>query len=146
MLGFDEDSGGKSSFKQFLARLTALTLVTMAMYYFGMAKFDKVVEQVNATQKEQIAMCEAMYEAADPWQASEDREEEPEIGRVTGVLYSAQNPSVVIDGEILGIGGQIHGVTVTAIGRDSVELEKQGVRWTQKVQEDPPDHWKQKKA
>ncbi|MBN1124222.1 MAG: hypothetical protein JXA82_04380 [Sedimentisphaerales bacterium] len=139
MLGFDDSVEDRGSFSQFLVRLFVVSVAMMAVYYFGYSKFNKVVEQVNATQREQIALCEAMYEVP-------DKKEEPELGRVTGVLYSTQNPSVVIDGEILGIGEQIHGVTVAAVNQDSVELTKGQIRWNQKVQEDPPDHWKKEET
>ena len=139
MLGFDDNMEDRSSFSQFFIRLFVVSIAMMAVYYFGYSKFNKVVEQVNATQREQIALCEAMYDET-------EQEKEQELGRVTGVLYSTQNPSVVIDGEILGIGDQIHGVTVAAINQDSVELTKGQMRWKQMVQEDPPDHWKPKKT
>ncbi|MDD5328014.1 MAG: hypothetical protein PHY02_09430 [Phycisphaerae bacterium] len=52
---------------------------------------------------------------------------------LTGILYSEDKPLVVIDGEIVKEGGTINGVKVVKIHKDSVELERAGVKWTQRV-------------
>ena len=53
---------------------------------------------------------------------------------VKGILYTEDNPSVVIGDQIVYEGGEIRGVTVLKISKDSVEFEMNGRRWTQKVQ------------
>jgi len=51
-----------------------------------------------------------------------------------GILYSRENPSALISGQIVRKGDKISGVTIVKINRDSVELEKDGKKWTQTVQ------------
>ncbi len=53
---------------------------------------------------------------------------------VKGILYSDDNPSAVIGSQIAGVGNSINGVTIIKINKESVEFEKDGKRWTQKVQ------------
>jgi hypothetical protein len=53
---------------------------------------------------------------------------------VKGIVYSKENPSAVIDNRIVHEGEKVSGATVVKINKDSVELEKNGKRWTQKVQ------------
>jgi hypothetical protein len=53
---------------------------------------------------------------------------------VKGILYSQENPSVIIGIEILHEGDKVSGATIVKINEDSVEFEMNGKKWTQKVQ------------
>lgn len=53
---------------------------------------------------------------------------------IKGILYSEENPSVIIGIEILHEGDKVSGATIVKINEDSVEFEMNGKRWTQKVQ------------
>ncbi len=53
---------------------------------------------------------------------------------IKGILYSEQNPSVIIGIEILHEGDKVSGATIVKINKDSVEFEMNGKKWTQKVQ------------
>lgn len=59
-----------------------------------------------------------------------------ETGKLTikGILYSQENPSVIIGIEILHEGDKVSGATIVKINKDSVEFEMNGKKWTQKVQ------------
>ena len=52
---------------------------------------------------------------------------------VKGIVYSQNNPSAVIGNQIVHEGETVLGATVVKINKDSVELEMNGKRWTQKV-------------
>jgi hypothetical protein len=52
---------------------------------------------------------------------------------IKGILYSEENPSAIIGTEIVHEGGTVSGATVVKINQDSVEFERDGKRWTQKV-------------
>lgn len=52
---------------------------------------------------------------------------------IKGILYSEQNPSAIIGTEIIHEGGTVSGATVVKINKDSIEFERDGKRWTQKV-------------
>lgn len=52
---------------------------------------------------------------------------------VKGIVYSEDNPSVVIGAQIVHEGEKVFGATIVNINRDSVEFEMDGKRWTQKV-------------
>ena len=54
---------------------------------------------------------------------------------VKGIVYSKNNPSAVIGNQIVHEGEKVFGATVVKINKDSVELEMNGKRWTQKVQQ-----------
>lgn len=66
---------------------------------------------------------------------------EPTHGVVTGIVYSADKPSTVIDGKIVREGDTIHDVKVVKIHRDNVEFEKNGKVWKQKVRETTEKFW-----
>jgi len=51
-----------------------------------------------------------------------------------GILYSRENPSALFSNQIVNEGDKISGVTIVKINEDSVELEKDGKKWTQRVQ------------
>lgn len=53
---------------------------------------------------------------------------------IKGILYSEENPSVIIGIEILHEGDKVSGATIVKIYKDSVEFEMNGKKWTQKVQ------------
>ncbi|MHC4640201.1 MAG: hypothetical protein ACYS32_01050 [Planctomycetota bacterium] len=53
---------------------------------------------------------------------------------IKGILYSEQDPSAIIGTEIIHEGGTVSGATVVKINKDSVEFERDGERWTQKVE------------
>lgn len=52
---------------------------------------------------------------------------------IKGILYSDENSSAIIGTEIIHEGGTVSGATVVKINKDSVEFERDGKRWTQKV-------------
>jgi len=54
---------------------------------------------------------------------------------VKGILYSEDNPSAVIDNQIVHEGEKIRGVSIIKISKDSVEFEMNGKTWTQKVRQ-----------
>ena len=62
-------------------------------------------------------------------------------GRVTGILYTIENSSAVIDGQVVYEGDEIYGVKVVKIDRRTVEFNKDHSRWKQKVREQPSPHW-----
>jgi len=53
---------------------------------------------------------------------------------IKGILYSQENPSVIIGIEILHEGDKVSGATIVKINKESVEFEMNGKKWTQKVQ------------
>ena len=53
---------------------------------------------------------------------------------VKGIVYCEDDPSAVIGSQIVHEGDEVTGATVVKISEDSVEFEKNGKRWTQKVQ------------
>jgi hypothetical protein len=63
-------------------------------------------------------------------------------GVITGILYSADKPSAVIDGKIVHQGDSISGVTVVEISKDKVAFAKNGKKWQQTVQQKPQAYWK----
>jgi hypothetical protein len=66
-----------------------------------------------------------------------ERLETGKIGRLTirSIVYSEDNPSIVIGGRIVHEGQTVLGATVIKINKDSVEFEADGKRWTQNVRE-----------
>jgi hypothetical protein len=69
-------------------------------------------------------------------------EPEPTHGLVTGIVYSADKPSAIVDRKIVHEGDVIYGATVVKIYRDSVKLSKKSKNWEQKVQQTPEAYWK----
>ena len=94
--------------------------------------------QLSVLEKEKKLAIEAVYNYA-------SRSAQPIIprakGTVTGILYSKEDPSVVIDGEVLREGQSIRGVKVIKTNRDSVEFEYAGANWSQKVNDPPSTNW-----
>jgi len=64
-------------------------------------------------------------------------------GMIDGILFSPDNPSVLIDGQVLKIGDRIYGVEVVGIDRRIVTFEKEGKRWEQRVRERPNKAWEE---
>ena len=62
-------------------------------------------------------------------------------GKIVAILYSPQNPSVVIDDNILHTGGSLHGVKIIRIHPNYVEFEKNEKTWIQKLYQQPPAQW-----
>lgn len=52
---------------------------------------------------------------------------------LTAILYSEDKPLAMIDGKIAKEGDIIEGVKVVKINKNDVELEKDGVKWTQRA-------------
>lgn len=53
---------------------------------------------------------------------------------VKGIVFSKDNPSAIIDSQVVRQGEVINGVTVVQINKDSVEFQMGDKRWTQQVQ------------
>ena len=58
---------------------------------------------------------------------------------ITGITYTEEKPSAIVDGEILYEGDTINGVKVVKIHRNRVEFEKGGKRWTQQLRKEPTE-------
>lgn len=67
--------------------------------------------------------------------------EPKEEGIVTGIVYSKDQPTVIVGSRVLHLGDTIGKVRVTAISPDSVEFEKGKKRWTQGVGDEASDQW-----
>lgn len=63
-------------------------------------------------------------------------------GFISGIAYSEHNALAFINDKMISEGDAIDGVTVFKIHQDSVEFEKNGKRWTQKVGEEPVSRWR----
>jgi hypothetical protein len=66
-------------------------------------------------------------------------------GMVRGVLYVAEDSTVLIDEHIVKAGETIYGVTVVKIDRNAVEFSKDGKTWRQRVREKPDPAWNEDK-
>lgn len=62
-------------------------------------------------------------------------------GTVTGILYTAESRSAVIDGQVVKEGNTIHGVTVVKIYKAEVEFKKNYKAWKQRVEQRPNPIW-----
>jgi hypothetical protein len=60
---------------------------------------------------------------------------------VTGIVFSPDRPSAVVGSQVLYEGDATQGVTVVRIYRDKVQFERDGVKWTQAVNETPSPRW-----
>ena len=78
-------------------------------------------------------------------QAGNANKTAPIRGKLVAILYSPQNPSVVIDENIMHTGDTLHGVKVIGIYPDYVEFAKNEKTWTQKLYQQPPAQWNEDK-
>lgn len=63
-------------------------------------------------------------------------------GIVTGIIYAGNESSAIVSGQILRNGDILDGVTVFKVNQFSVEFEKNGIQWSQRVQEKPSREWR----
>ena len=52
---------------------------------------------------------------------------------VKGIVYSKGNASALINRQIMHVGDEVSGATITKINKDSVEFEMNGKKWIQKI-------------
>jgi len=64
-------------------------------------------------------------------------------GRVSGILYTVEDSTAIINGQLLKKGDTLDGVTILEIERDRVEFEKKAERWYQRIGERPNSAWAQ---
>ena len=57
----------------------------------------------------------------------------PNKGRVSSIAYSESHALAFVNDKMVSEGDVVDGVTVFKIHEDTVEFEKSGTRWTQKV-------------
>jgi hypothetical protein len=62
-------------------------------------------------------------------------------GMVTGIVFSDKGGAALIDGEIVRENDTIHNVKVVKILSDSVEFDKNGQNWKQRVRQAPDASW-----
>ena len=55
--------------------------------------------------------------------------------KIGTIVYSQDKPSAIVNGRIVHVGDKVNSVTILKINRDSVEFEKDGERWIQKMHE-----------
>jgi hypothetical protein len=54
---------------------------------------------------------------------------------IRDIIYSDDKPSALVDSKIVYVGDVINGATIVKIDRDSIEFERNGDRWEQKVRD-----------
>lgn len=100
-------------------------------------------ETVNLEQRKQYALTDGLAQFEKRLK-EEVLKPKPKATRgvVTGVLYSTDKPSAVVDHKIVHEGDTIHGVTVVKIYKDKVKFSKKGKNWEQEVRQTPEAYWK----
>ena len=126
---FENDGYGRgkkdfSPTKYLVKGFLALAIIGV-FYYFYVGKMNNSLDSLFGNEDKQPQQEQAVQ----IWPA--------ELGVVTGILYSEDNPSAVVDKDIVRQGDSIHGVKVVKIHKEQVEFEKAGKRWVQKVKEEP---------
>ena len=71
------------------------------------------------------------------WPATKGTEVTPRDIKVTGILYSEDNPSAIVNGKVVKEGDIINDVKVIKIHKSNVEFEDKGQRWVQEIQQPP---------
>jgi len=66
----------------------------------------------------------------------------PAKGMITGIIYSENSPSALLNSQIIHEGDIIQGIKVVKIRKGAVEFEKDGKKWTQAIGETPAVFWK----
>lgn len=127
VFGFDEYRKNKKkqfSPRKYLAKGFIGLVIIAAFYYFYIGKMNNSLNALFGNEDKQEP-----EQTVQIWPA--------QMGIVTGILYSEENPSAVIDKDIVHEGDSVHGVKVVKIHQEEVEFEKAGKRWVQKVKEEP---------
>ncbi|MBN2019991.1 MAG: hypothetical protein JW749_07190 [Sedimentisphaerales bacterium] len=65
----------------------------------------------------------------------------PRFGVVTAILYCEDEPTVLIEDQVLHEGDSIHDVKILDIGADKVQFGKNNEQWEQRVQEPAKAEW-----
>ena len=120
-----DEKRGKNEFSlgKYLLKGLIVLIVIGAGYYFYIGRINSSVDDLKGG-KEQFRP-----------------ETPPAVGWVNGILYSEDNPSVVLDKDIVYEGQTVHDVKVVKVHKDKVEFEKDGNRWEQKLKEEPNIYW-----
>jgi hypothetical protein len=121
--------------------IAGLILVAIASYYVGVSGRTKhtVVKSdsgVSLQHKEQSVTSNVVENSLTSPVISQQTETTPSPDShcvVTGILFSEESPSAVINGNIIGEGKSVNGVKVIKIHQDYVEFENANHRWSQKV-------------
>lgn len=66
---------------------------------------------------------------------------EPRFGVVTAILYCDDEPTALIEDQVLHENDVIHDVKILDIGAEKVKFDKLGETWEQKVQEPAKPNW-----
>jgi len=100
-------------------------------------------ETVNLEQKKQYALTIGLSQLEKQLKEDVIRPQSKATNDVvTGVLYSEDKPSAIVDHKIVHEGDTIDSVTVVKIYKDKVEFEKNNKKWEQKVQQSPEANWR----
>jgi len=67
------------------------------------------------------------------WPAAKGTAAAPPQIQVTGILYSDDEPSAIVNGKVVKEGDTINDVNVVEIRKNNVEFESKGKRWTQEA-------------
>ena len=108
--------------------------------YVSLRQFKTVGEQAADVVDEFIGD----YLAANPGRAAPATTgtKTPPKGLVTGIVRSGDSATAVVGTQIVREGDTLDSVRVVKIHDDRVEFEKDGARWTQKLNEPPGPQWR----
>lgn len=71
----------------------------------------------------------------EPGQDGATSETQTAAFRIKSLVYSKDKPSIVVGDKIVHLGGKINGATIIRINKHSVEFERDGETWIQKVRD-----------
>jgi hypothetical protein len=63
------------------------------------------------------------------------------VGQVTGIIHSDDKPSAVIGNSLVHEGDSLYGVRIAKIHFNTVEFERDGQTWSQRLREKPSKYW-----
>lgn len=107
-------------------------------YSYRTQNKDFIISRIKALILIQLLVIAAVFVVFSGYHLFAKRES----GTVTGILYTAEGSSAIIDGQLVKEGGTIYGITVVKIYKTEVEFRKNGRLWKQRVGQRPNPAWK----
>lgn len=122
------ENNEKNLIKWWAMAVPILVIIGIIVVHYLQSPVDVMADSENSSSDSPVLPAASTSPKPAPSRSSKK-------GFVSGIAYSEDNAIAFVNGKMVSEGSVVDGLTVVKINQTTVEFERKGKRWTQKVGE-----------
>ena len=122
------ENNEKNLIKWWAMAVPVLVIIGIVAAHYLQSPVDVMADSDNSSSDSPVLSAASTSPKPSPGKSSRK-------GFVSGIAYSQDNAIAFVNGQMVSEGSVVDGLTIVKINQTTVEFEKKGKQWTQKVGE-----------